>query len=70
VLQGPELRPPTIPYIYQTPKGLDIDLRLFNKGEVKLCVSISYLLCFLYPFDEFSPTMILPTRPIQSDTYS
>lgn len=27
------LRPPPVPYIYQTPKGMDIDLRLFNKGQ-------------------------------------
>ena len=30
--QTAALRPPPIPYLYQTPNGLDIDLRLFNKG--------------------------------------
>ena len=28
-----------MPYIYQTPKGIDIDLRLFNKGEFTFFLS-------------------------------
>ncbi|CAC5419469.1 unnamed protein product [Mytilus coruscus] len=31
--QTTALRPPPIPYSYQTPNKLDIDLRLFNKGQ-------------------------------------
>jgi hypothetical protein len=30
--QTAALRPPPVPYIYQTPGGQEIDLRLFNKG--------------------------------------
>ncbi|KAJ8317953.1 hypothetical protein KUTeg_003044 [Tegillarca granosa] len=34
------LHPPPIPYSYQTPSGLDIDLRLFNKDLINNCLPI------------------------------
>lgn len=34
------LRPPPIPYSYQTPNKLDIDLRLFNKDLINNCLPI------------------------------
>ncbi|CAI9722776.1 Hypothetical predicted protein [Octopus vulgaris] len=35
-----DLRPPPIPYYYQTPQGLHIDLRLFNKDLINNCLPI------------------------------
>ncbi|XP_045212309.2 uncharacterized protein LOC123563530 [Mercenaria mercenaria] len=35
-----QLRPPSVPYIYQTPKGMDIDLRLFNKDLINNCLPV------------------------------
>ncbi|XP_052759604.1 uncharacterized protein LOC128202638 [Mya arenaria] len=35
-----DVRPPAIPYIYQTPKGQDIDLRLFNKDVLNNCLPV------------------------------
>jgi len=35
--------PPPVPYWFQTPKGSDIDLRLFNRGQLS-----SILLVMLY----------------------
>lgn len=32
-VQDSPIRPPPIPYSYETPSGLAIDLRLFNKGK-------------------------------------
>lgn len=41
---------PTLPYIFQTPKGLLIDLRLFSRCEFFICPSIrlelSGVVCF------------------------
>ncbi|KAL4240910.1 hypothetical protein ACF0H5_001692 [Mactra antiquata] len=34
------MRPPPIPYIYQTPKGMDIDLRLFNRDLINNCLPV------------------------------
>ncbi|XP_067672611.1 uncharacterized protein [Haliotis asinina] len=36
----PDLRPPPIPYRYLTPKGQEIDLRLFNKDLMDNCLPI------------------------------
>ncbi|ESO83920.1 hypothetical protein LOTGIDRAFT_108137 [Lottia gigantea] len=33
-------QPPQVPYRYQTPKGLEIDLRLFNKDLINNCLPI------------------------------
>ncbi|XP_076073157.1 uncharacterized protein LOC143044850 isoform X3 [Mytilus galloprovincialis] len=38
--QTTALRPPPIPYSYQTPNKLDIDLRLFNKDLINNCLPI------------------------------
>ncbi|XP_069125487.1 uncharacterized protein [Argopecten irradians] len=38
--KGTPIRPPPIPYCYQTPSGLDIDLRLFNKDLINNCLPI------------------------------
>ena len=32
VFQTVEFRPPPVPYKFQTPNGMEVDLRLFNKG--------------------------------------
>ncbi|XP_062594006.1 uncharacterized protein LOC134255480 isoform X1 [Saccostrea cucullata] len=38
--QTAALRPPPVPYIYQTPGGQEIDLRLFNKDLINNCLPI------------------------------
>ncbi|KAK3091951.1 hypothetical protein FSP39_023952 [Pinctada imbricata] len=38
--QTTALKPPPIPYLYQTPKGQEIDLRLFNKDLINNCLPI------------------------------
>ncbi|KAL3877445.1 hypothetical protein ACJMK2_035151 [Sinanodonta woodiana] len=35
-----DVRPPPIPYIYQTPTGTDIDLRLWNRDLINNCLPI------------------------------
>ncbi|KAH3866809.1 hypothetical protein DPMN_029932, partial [Dreissena polymorpha] len=35
-----DVNPPPIPYIYQTPKGQDIDLRLLNKDVLNHCLPV------------------------------
>ncbi|KAK6165166.1 hypothetical protein SNE40_023610 [Patella caerulea] len=35
-----DTQPPPVPYRYQTPKGLEIDLRLFNKDLINNCLPI------------------------------
>lgn len=55
VIQIAALRPPPVPYIYQTPGGQEIDLRLFNKGRCN--IRWNYILkttikcCYSYMFD-------------------
>uniref|UniRef100_A0A8W8HZT2 Uncharacterized protein n=1 Tax=Magallana gigas TaxID=29159 RepID=A0A8W8HZT2_MAGGI len=40
IYQIAALRPPPVPYIYQTPGGQEIDLRLFNKDLINNCLPI------------------------------
>ena len=51
--QTSELRPPLVPYRYQTPKGIEIDLRLFNKG-INVIVLFIYLFIYFREGDFFS----------------
>ena len=37
--QTMNFNPPQVPYWFQTPKGSDIDLRLFNRGQC-LCAKV------------------------------
>ena len=36
VFQTLDFRPPPVPYRFQTPKGAEIDLRLFSKGKIQM----------------------------------